>query len=178
MKKALYIYGFNSNSNSSTKTMLDTLLKEFGYEVVSIDYDQMDPNASLDKIEDYVEKNNIDLVIGSSLGAFYVLCMGNNVKKLVINPCMFPSKELQKIVKLSDTALMEYKRLESFLYEDNKLLSIDNVMGLFGTHDELFSYYDFFKSIFNKAYKFNSPHRPTIECFTKDVMKKIGNYVS
>ena len=178
MKKALYIYGFNSNSNSSTKDMLNTLLKEFGYEVVSVDYDQMDPNASLDKIEDYIENNDIDLVIGCSLGGFYTLCVSNNVKKIVINPCMFPSKELPKIVKLPDDVLREYKRLESFLYEDNKLLPIDDVMGLFGTHDELFSYYDFFKSIFNKAYKFNSPHRPTIECFTKDVMKKIGNYVS
>ena len=177
MKKALYIYGFNSNSNSSTKDMLNTLLKEFGYEVVSIDYDQMDPNASLDKIEDYIENNNIDLVIGSSRGGFYTVCVSNNVKKIVINPCMFPSKELPKIVKLPDNVLMEYKKLESFLYEDNKLLPIDNVMGLFGTHDELFSYYDYFKSIFHKAYKFNSPHRPTIECFTKDVMKKIGNYV-
>lgn len=178
MKKALYIYGFNSNSNSSTKDMLNTLLKEFGYEVVSVDYDQMDPNASLDKIEDYVETNDIDLVIGSSLGGFYTLCVSNNVKKIVINPCMFPSKELPKIVKLPDDVLIEYKRLETFLYEDNTMLSIDDVIGLFGTNDELFSYYDYFKSIFYKAYKFNSPHRPTIECFTKDVMKKIGNYVS
>lgn len=178
MKKALYIYGFNSNSNSSTKDMLNTLLKEFGYEVVSIDYDQMDPNASLDKIEDYVENNNIDLVIGSSLGGFYTLCVSNNVKKIVINPCMFPSKELSKIVKLPDDVLIEYKRLETFLYEDKTMLSIDDVIGLFGTNDELFSYYDYFKSIFYKAYKFNSPHRPTIECFTEDVMKKIGNYVS
>ena len=178
MKKALYIYGFNSSSNSSTKDTLNTLLKEFGYEVVSIDYDQLDPNASLDKIEYYIENNNIDLVIGSSLGGFYTLCVSNNVKKIVINPCMFPSKELPKIVKLPDDVLCEYKILETFLYEDNTMLSIDDVMGLFGTHDELFSYYGFFKSIFNKAYKFNSPHRPTIECFTKDVMKKIGNYVS
>ena len=137
----------------------------------------MNPYDSLDTLEDYIEHNNIDLVIGSSLGAFYVLCIESDVKKIVINPCMFPSKELPKITELEDDVLEDYKALESFLYKENFILSIDNVLGLFGDHDELFSYYDYFKSIFPHSYKMNSGHRPTIECFSKEIKKKIENYI-
>lgn len=178
MKKALYIYGFNSNSNSSTKSMLNKVFNELGYEVVSVDYDQLNPYDSLTMLEKYIVENGIDLVIGSSLGAFYTLCVCEDVKKIVINPCMFPSKELPKIIKLSNDVIRHYSKLEGFLYKYNDTLSIDDVMGFFGTHDELFSYYDYFKSIFPRAYKFNSAHRPTIDAFTNEVVNKIKKYIN
>ena len=68
MKKILYVHGLGSGINSST---LDDIKLFFNkYEVHGIEVNE-NPYESVKKIQDYVNDNNIDILIGCSLGGFY-----------------------------------------------------------------------------------------------------------
>jgi predicted esterase YcpF (UPF0227 family) len=180
MQKILYIYGYGSNpKDSSTMKVCKEIMKELGYELVSYEYDQYEPNEGLNDLEDFINENNIKHVIGHSLGGFLTLCLNSNVKKLIINPCMKPQFELPKLGKVSPGMLYDYEALEEWLKsgDDTPWVSqTDEVMGLFGNNDELFSYYESFKKRYPRSYKFNSTHRPTIESFTEDIKTKIKEF--
>lgn len=147
--QALYIAGFGSGPTTSTtyKRIRKYLGKKWDVICPNLDLTEspMSTHEGISRLaQDY------DLVIGSSLGAFYVMGIDTDCHRIVINPCMVPSKELPEIATtISDEALKEFKRLEK------KLKDIDdedrgNVYGIFGKDDELFSYIDMFKEKYNK----------------------------
>ena len=181
-EKILYVYGYGSNSNdSSTMKVVKEVVKELGYELISIKYDQEDPDCGLNVLEAYIRNNNIKYVIGHSLGGFMTLCINENVKKIVINPCMKPHLELPKLGKISSNTIYEYEYLDGWLRSgDNTpwVRQTEDIMGLFGDHDELFSYYDSFKNVYPRAYYINSDHRPKVESFTNDIKTKIKEFFS
>jgi predicted esterase YcpF (UPF0227 family) len=153
MKHALYIYGYGSNENSTTKENLQKILGP-SWNVDSVYYEQRQPNEAIEYLSNIAE--NYNAVIGSSLGGFYTLKINFNGPKVVINPCMMPSIELPKIGCPLEIA----KRFEKFeTFEKNK-----NVLGLFGTHDELINYRGKFKvAIDGACVDFGSGHRPTLD---------------
>lgn len=182
-EKILYIYGYGSNpKDSSTMKVVQKVVEELGYEQISIEYDQICPDLGIIAIDSYIKNNNIKYVIGHSLGGFITLCLDSNVKKLVINPCMKPQFELPKLCDdFKDVTLKTYESLEFWLRsgDDTPWVSqIDDVMGLFGDRDELFSFYDSFKHRYPRSYKIKSFHKPTIESFDNDIKKKIKEFFS
>lgn len=68
MKKILYVHGLGSGINSSTLNDIKTFFDK--YEVHGIEINE-NPYESVKKIQDYVTDNNIDILIGCSLGGFY-----------------------------------------------------------------------------------------------------------
>ena len=181
-EKVLYIYGYGSNpKDSSTMKVCKEVMNELGYELISINYNQENPDHGLNTIEEYIRDNKIKYVIGHSLGGFISLCINEDVKKLVINPCLKPHIELPKIGKLSVEALYNYEFLEGWLMngDDTPWMSqLEDVIGLFGDHDELIDFYEMFKKQYPLAYRFNSAHRPTKESFTEDIKEKIKEFFS
>ena len=179
-KKILYIYGYGSNPiDSSTMKVMKEVVEELGYELVSIKYSQEDPDNGLNTLEKYIRDNNIQYVIGHSLGGFMTLCINEDIKKLVINPCLKPHFEIPKLGDVNTKTIYEYEYLsEWFRSSDDTpwIYSAENVMGLFGDHDELFSYYESFKKLYPRAYYINADHRPKKEAFTKDIKKKIKEF--
>lgn len=144
---ALYIAGFGSGPNTSkTYKHIKNFLKDWEVYCPNLDLTES-PMTTMETIDRLASE--YDLVIGSSLGAFYVLSIENSVDRIVINPCMHPTIEMPKLTNLSDTVLKEFKRIEKKLNEpesENKILTY----GIFGDNDELFSYKDEFK----KKYRF------------------------
>lgn len=181
-EKILYIYGYGSNPNdSSTMKEVKKVTDELGYDLVSIHYDQKYPYNGLDELEEYIRDNNIQYVIGHSLGGFITLCIDENVKKVVINPCLKPQFELPKIGNISSHMLYDYENLEEWLRSGDEtpwVRHTEDVMGLFGEDDELFSYYESFKKIYPRAYYIKSDHRPKYEAFTKEIKEKIKEFFS
>lgn len=89
----LYVWGYGGSPLSHTVKHLKKYLgKDFN--VYSEFYAQYDPVNAIIDINYYIEKYKIDLVIGSSLGAFLTLQLPNNVQKVMINPCLYPNIEL------------------------------------------------------------------------------------
>ena len=177
-EKILYIYGYGSNPNDSfTMKELKKVTDELGYELVSTDYSQEYPESwGLPKLDKFITNNNIKYVIGHSLGGFIALCLMSDVKKTVINPCMKPHFELPKIGNISTKTLYDYEYLENWL--NSGIGQIEEVIGLFGDHDELIDYYESFKNQYASAYRINSDHRPIKEAYTEDIKKKIKEFFS
>lgn len=169
MKKILYIYGYGSNENSNTKNNLQDVLGKEHYCVESVCYNQLQPDEAIEYLSNYVENNNVDAVIGSSLGAFYALHLQEcKIPVVVINPCMKPTEILPKLGCPSEIV----KRFEKYERYDKINL---NVYSLFGLRDEVLNYSELFESLFGKmnfSY-FNSKHRPTKEelASVKDVIE-------
>lgn len=145
---ALYIHGLNSNKNSDT---FKKLKKEFPeYNWISDTFDLYAIDTTSNKICKLIHENNVKLLVGSSLGAFYVLADTSSIMKIIINPCMYPSEVIPKIDKISIQTLKKFNQKEQLIYNSN---IIDNetrasIFGIFGKKDELFS----FKSNFQKLY--------------------------
>ena len=180
-EKILYIYGYGSNPNDSfTMKELKPVIDELGYELISIEYDQENPDNGLNELEKYIRDNKIKYIIGHSLGGFIALCINENVKKIVINPCLKPHFELPKIGDISIKTLYDYEYLESWLLLSAKdtpwVSQLEDVMGFFGDHDELIDYYEIFKKQYPLAYRINSNHRPTKEAYTEDIKQKIKEF--
>ena len=179
-EKILYVYGYGSNPNDSfTMKELKKVTDELEYDLISIKYDQEDPDCGLNVLEAYIRNNKIKYVIGHSLGGFMVLCINENVKKIVINPCLKPHFELPKLGEVSPNTLYEYEYLEGWLRsgDDTPWVSqLEDVIGLFGDHDELIDYYEMFKSQYPLAYRIHSDHRPKTESYTEDIKKKIKEF--
>jgi hypothetical protein len=180
MEKILYIYGYGSNpQDSSTMKVVKDVVGEIGFNLVSIVYDQEDPDMGITMLDKYIKDKNIKYVIGHSLGGFITLCLESNVKKIVINPCLKPSIELPKVGNISEDTITMYKSLERWLRSGDEtpwVNYLEDVMGLFGDHDELFRYHDEFKKVYPRAYYINSDHRPKKEAFIENIKTKIKEF--
>lgn len=84
MTNVLYIYGYGSSPESRTCSALKELLNDAN--VMSVCYDQTDPEVGLKQLIGKVE--NVDLVIGSSLGGWYAMHVCARLSKpcILINP--------------------------------------------------------------------------------------------
>ncbi len=86
--KALYIHGLHSSPNPKKLDIIEGL----GLEVVSpfIDYEK-EKGEVYQRVKSYAIENNIDLIIGSSLGGFigFWLAKDLNIPALLFNPALY-----------------------------------------------------------------------------------------
>ena len=94
MKKILYIHGFCSSARSSTITTLQREWTDFEVHAFDVNHH---PLESIAAIEDYVKRNNIDLLMGTSLGGYYVLASDVDIPKVAVNPVIKPESSLDRI---------------------------------------------------------------------------------
>lgn len=155
MINILYIHGLNSSGNSRTGKLLEEYLGQ-GYKVFHPTFPQ-DADAALAQAKNEIHKNNIDIVVASSLGGFIALKL-RNVMKIVINPCMVPSVELPKL-GVDDVTVGRYAQLEKSLLSGIDAEEREITFGVFASHDELFSYKSLFTKYYNNVSSMNDGHR-------------------
>lgn len=131
MKKLLYIYGYGGSATGSTITMLKRLMPE-GYSIEAFTYTQADCTIARHEIIDYIKRHEIDLVLGSSLGAFITLTL-TGVPRIAINPCWKPSEVLPKIDAPADLVATYAKFEEMIEHPTDPQL----VQAYFADNDEL-----------------------------------------
>lgn len=146
MKKILYIHGYNS-SGSTGKSMQEIFPKYFpGCEVIAPKISPYFKEAR-EQISEILRNNDIDLVIGTSLGGFMTLKINApKIQKIVINPIFDPYVDLAKI----DAPEEVYKT-----YIDDSIFvrtpNHSKLIGIFGDKDALVNYRDYFKMFFSNA---------------------------
>lgn len=84
--KVLYIYGYNSSSNSNTFKWLKEHLANT--DMYSISYDQSNPNDSIELLCNYIKEKHINIVVGSSLGGWYTMHVASkcSLPCILLNP--------------------------------------------------------------------------------------------
>lgn len=174
MEKILYVHGFNSTPYSNTYNTFKKLLNPDFYELHTIDYDPKDPKTAVDEIKKYVKENEIDTIIGSSLGGFLTLHIFG-VSRIVINPCWNPADELPLIGYDGPTDV--YKTMLADLRQALDDEEAGLVSGCFAHEDELLGkkYVNIFQKYFLRLYAIPGGHRVSneaAELIVNDILPK------
>ena len=151
----LYVHGLGGSKESTTCKNLREILTDCT--IYAENFDLFDVQGTQDKIEKIIQENNIGTLIGSSFGAFYVLSRKATPFRVVINPCMSPSKEIPVLDKsipenvVKELFTLEAKTYGFKIYNHGEITSAmkNTTYGIFGTDDELFSYKEFFSRIYS-----------------------------
>ena len=145
MKNVLFIYGYGGSPQSRFCTLIREALPKGEYNVLCPQYPQEDCNRANDFLLKYIDENNIDLVIGTSLGGFIALILDTRVPTIVLNPCMVPSVELPKLeprpdhpddVRPSAEMIATYKPFEPSAF-NKEAIKRRLIVGMFAENDEL-----------------------------------------
>ena len=159
-EKIAYIHGYNGSPNGVSFNILSKYVNK-NYELIWINYDE--ENIDIDSLKLELKSLGISKVIGSSLGGFIALNLGNEFKKMVFNPCMKPSIELPKI-GVPEKIVAKYAFIENIYFSSLKGNSLDKATtcGFFGDSDEIFGPYGYkflFKSYYRNAYNLKCGHQ-------------------
>ena len=151
---ALYIHGFMGTPNGGTYTALKNYFKDWN--LISVPFEDLhtDVAKTQDKISVLCKENDINLLVGASLGAFYVLQQKGDFYKLVINPCMEPSKIIPTLkdrktnipYSIDEKVIDAWKKMEE--YSDIPDMNSEKYFGIFSYDDELFHYRKKFNGLF------------------------------
>lgn len=161
--KILYIHGFGSTGNSQTVQGLQKILgndatilaPQFSNDLGTVA--QIEQNTA--EAKKYMYEFRPNVVIGSSFGGFIASFL-NGYPRILINPCLLPSERLHHLSpNMSKEDIDRLKVLETSHEIDGEMRY--EMYGLFGLHDELFSYLNVFKKLYlsDRAYVMPCGHR-------------------
>lgn len=114
--------------------MLRDVLPSEGFDVVSVGYPQEDCLKAVGFLNGYIRENDVDIVVGSSLGAFITLNLNCDVPRVVINPCMEPFKVLA-LAGVSEREAESYREATENIWNHERC---SDIFGFFADDDELF----------------------------------------
>lgn len=110
--KILNLHGFMGKSDNRTYAALCDLMPKEDIVSPSLDFMNEHPEKLFNKLAEIIRNENIDIVIGQSLGGFYALplALTCGIPCILTNPCFYPA-ETGVIVnsELSREILKEYK---------------------------------------------------------------------
>ncbi|MBP5393956.1 MAG: hypothetical protein J6Y59_09090 [Bacteroidaceae bacterium] len=152
MKKVLYIHGFASAGSTGSATQMRNHLYPKGVQVVSPDV-PVNPNEAIGFLKTFVEQEQPDLIVATSMGALYGEQLRGK-KRILVNPSFHMARLLTfrglgrhefrnkrqdgathfKVDKAMIQAFQQVEA-ESFKGIDDKEKAL--VWGLFGTQDNL-----------------------------------------
>lgn len=138
----LYIHGYGSDQNSTTANVLRTQLAPHNIDVHSPTI-PANAHEAIPFVKNYIAKNDIRIIVASSLGAFIALKQNLDKFIIVCNPCIAPTIELAKL-GVNKAICDSYERYEKTLLQDMDSEARRNIIGIFGSNDELFSYKAYF----------------------------------
>lgn len=167
--RVLFIYGYGGGTDSTFCRLLRESLPAKHYDVRCYIYSQEDCAAAVAELESIIRREEIELVVGTSLGGFLTLCLNYRlgVKRLVINPCMRPSVELPKLQPRPDhpedkapapAMVATYAAYEEVVNTPGKH-ERENVYGAFAENDELLGtrYVNSFRHAYIPRDSFSAP---------------------
>lgn len=177
IKKILFLHGFTSGGDCEiAHALIDALQGEV--EVVSPDL-PLHPTDALELVRHLCTTERLDLIVGSSCGAFYAqqVVRTEGIPALLINPFFLMSEFLvprvgthaykckrvdgnQKL-EITPELIEEYRQMELHQFDLYDDFNKDRVWGLFGTQDHLAHFHTMFSEYYTIARKFDGGH--TIE---------------
>lgn len=179
MKKILFLHGFFASGRC---VPAKTIKEAFQDKVKVLTPDlPVNPYKALELIRGIIDKENPDLLVGNSCGAFYAQMLAPivGVPALLGNPHFrmtefleerkgvqqFKSSRkdgVQEFV-IDDEMIEEFRRLEAEQFDFTSLYWKDKVWGLFGEQDQIAHFEPEFMKYYNICYRFPGGHTPTEE---------------
>ena len=163
----LYIHGYGGTGNSRTAHALKTYLPK-DYNIFEPHF-SLSPTESIQLAQETIEAKAIHLVVASSLGGFTALQL-RDIPKIVINPCLYPSKELPKRAEIPKDIVQNFTEFEKRTFENISEKEKIYTVGVFSDADELFSYIDEFSTHYLFVQEINDTHRISVENVEKVIV--------
>lgn len=178
--KIMYVHGIGSNGKGNTVTMMKKYLTN--HEIYSFDI-PADPDEAIKFIKDKCNELNINVLVGTSLGGFYVMQI-YGVQKILINPAI-KAFETANIIGIGthdylcerEDGIPTYTIDEKFIEKlrtqfDRHMNNIDEEVsketyGLFGVQDDVCDFRQEFKNVYGTKQFWEDyfGHRMTEEVF-------------
>lgn len=172
MRTIIYFHGFGSSSASSTVTTLKKLLPDFN--IVAPDI-PVDPVDALPFLKNLCERENPDVVIGTSMGGMYAqqmrgynrICvnpafeMSNTSKVLKVGVFEYfkPRKDGQTKFEITEDIIRHYSEMEAHQFDGLTDKDRRQVWGLFGDNDQQVNCEGLFKEYYTNIIHFKGSHR-------------------
>lgn len=193
MKKILYIHGLGGCGDGRFATILRNNLSNYTVDAPEI---PINPKEALEFIKNIISNNNYDLVIGSSLGAYYLMTCGYSPKKFLVNPAINASEYIDKYIgkgtyevnsvrqdgvkeyTIDDNFIMELKNMESITLVDDEEYLITRCA--VSPEDELFgdSNAKLCKELYgDHAFLIHSAHRVEDKIIIDELIPKIKEFI-
>lgn len=185
-KKLLYIHGFASSGNSGTAAEIQQLLPET--KVYSPDL-PIDPNEAYDMLCKLVDEEEIDVVVGTSMGGMFANLL-NSVPTVLVNPSFHVSHSMRKKIgivpffkkradgatefEVTEELCDAYENLErrqfAFFHERNT----GPTYALFGDEDNVINCKDEYTKYYGVNYMmFPGGHRLTSDVIRRNLIPAI-----
>ena len=149
--KVLYIHGFASAGSTGSATQLRSHFYPKGVQVLAPDV-PVEPLRAIAFLHDYVQEQQPDLIIATSMGAMYAEQL-RGIKRILVNPSFHMAKLLTfrgmgrqefrnkredgaKDFKVDKQMIAEFKEVEKQSFADITSEEKQLVWGLFGTRDK------------------------------------------
>ena len=190
--KLLYFHGFASSGATGTAQLLRSMMPE--HEVIAPDI-PVDPVEALPYLRALVEREQPDLIIGTSMGGMYAQQMFG-VRKICVNPAFNMSK-LSKVMRpgtykflngrkdnvkefrITKEIVQHFYTMEMGQFKGITDFDRENTWGLFGFHDTTVNTYDLFKKYYPNAIRFDGEHslnekalRTTVVPLIRQILEK------
>ncbi|MCR5820375.1 MAG: hypothetical protein K6F94_05455 [Bacteroidaceae bacterium] len=176
MKKIVYIHGFASSGASGTATNMRNVLYSEGVSVHAPDI-PVRPAEAITFLQQYIDEEKPDLIIGTSMGGFYTELM-YGYKRILVNPSFqmarlltfrgmgnyeFHNKRADgaKIFKVDKDVIAQFRELEKQSFKGVTPAERELVYGLFGIHDNTVNCQDLYKNHYGESHfaTFDGEHR-------------------
>ena len=186
-KTLLYVHGFASSGQSGTVSRLRTVMPQA--KVVAPDL-PVHPAEAMALLQDICQKEQPDLIIGTSMGGMYAeqlygfdrICvnaaleMGETMRAHgMTGTQQFQNPRLDGVQEFYvDKALVkEYKEQSEQRFKGVTDEERQRVFGLFGDQDTTVDTYDLFHSVYPQALHFHGEHRMNDQSFMHSVVPVI-----
>lgn len=96
MNNILYIHGLGGTKDGRVASILrDTLGEDFNIDAPEI---PIDPKEAVSFIRNITFGSSYDMIVASSLGAFYSMFAPSHIKKIMINPAIYADEYVDKYI--------------------------------------------------------------------------------
>ncbi len=186
--RILYIHGLSSSGSSGTADRLRKFLPD---DVVFSPDLPVEPQEALTMLQELVEREQIDLVIGTSMGGMFAQKL-RGCKKILVNPSSHVSRSMRDKLGINEffspraDGATRYEITEALCdrYEELERTQFDNLtdeereitLGLFGTADDVVNCSEEYKQHYTRFSQFKGGHRLTENDIKFTLLHNIEQY--
>lgn len=169
--KILYIHGLSSSGNSRTAERLRCLLPDDT--IISPDL-PIEPLEALEILKKFVAEENIDLVIGTSMGGMFAQKL-RGIHKILVNPSFRVSQSMRHKLginrffsersdgiseyEITHELCDKYEKIERSQFLNLPASESDNTIGLFGSEDNIVNCQTEYLQFYCRHNEFQGGHR-------------------
>ena len=186
-KKILYVHGFASSGQSGTVTRIRQVLPQA--EVMAPDL-PVEPEEAMALLKETCERENPDLIIGTSMGGMYAEML-YGYDRIIVNPAFEmgetmkehgmmgqqhfqnPREDGVQEFMVTKTLVKAYKEMTERCFSGVSAEEQDRVWGLFGDEDTTVDTMDIFQQHYPRAISFHGEHRMNDQSFMHAVVPVI-----